>query len=303
MKIAYIGSFKYLYDEQGIALALEELGHSVERYAEDNFTFETIAKILASKPDFLLFAKLKIDLRLRGKLLEHCKKHKVKTVCWMPDLYFGLGRQFRVDTKDPIFLADFVCSPDGGNDEQWKAREINHHLLRQGIPLSETSTGASTTRPFDIVFVGSQNPEFKYRQELLRRLREKYQKRFQWYGRDYTHEVRGSDLNDLYASVKVVIGDSVYSPHYWSNRVYETLGRGGFLIHPRIPGLDKEFRYYDHLVPYDYGDFDGLFEKIDYYLEHDDERLAIQKSGHKIVAAKYTIIHRVKELLHICTQS
>lgn len=299
MRIAYIGSFQRLYDEEGIAQALESLGHIVDRYEEVSFTRSDIAYIVDDdfRANLVLFAKLKIPTVLGNALVDSCKKEGIKTVCYMPDLFFGLSRQECIRQKYPIFRADLVCSPDGGHDEQWEEYGINHKLLRQGIPKSEIHDGSHSDLPYDVAFVGSHNPEFKYRTELMRRLSEQYKSRFHWVGRNYSKECRGSDLNDLYASVKIVVGDSVYSPHYWSNRIYETLGRGGFLIHPHIPGLDQEFEYYKHFIPYDYGDFDGLFVKIEHYLKHPEEREEIRKAGQKHVKENYTLTHRAKQLI------
>ena len=52
--------------------------------------------------------------------------------------------------------------------------------------------------------------------------------------------MRGADLNDLYASVKIAVGDSCYadrSTRYFSDRAFEAPGRGAFSLFPRIPAL------------------------------------------------------------------
>lgn len=297
MKIAFVGSFSRLYDEEGMARALEALGHEVARYEEIAFGASDGEHIVHSRPDLLLFAKLKIPVVLASKLLGDCKNAGIRTVCYMPDLYWGLGREASIKQKNPIFRADLVCSPDGGHDQEWKDNGIRHCVVRQGIPESECRDGTPISLPYEIVFVGTQNGEFQYRTDLMRRLSIKYGERFHWVGRHYAKECRGKDLNDLYATVKIVVGDSVFSPYYWSNRIYETLGRGGFLIHPVVPGLDKEFSYYEHFVPYHYGDFDGLCKKIDYYASHPEEREKIRKAGQQHVRDNYTTLHRAKELI------
>ena len=57
--------------------------------------------------------------------------------------------------------------------------------------------------------------------------------------------IRGKELNDLYATAKVVVGDTLCKgfnyPYYFSDRLFETTGRGGFLIHPYIKGLEDYF--------------------------------------------------------------
>ncbi len=117
---------------------------------------------------------------------------------------------------------------------------------------------------------------------------------FKWFGRYSTNEIRGLPLNELYSQTKIVVGDSVYSPHYWSNRVVETLGRGGFLIHREVEGLKE---VYPDLVTYD-GTYDDLMKKIDYYLAHEDERREIIKKNFERVRDYYTMDKQCQKLLN-----
>ena len=297
MRIVYIGSFTRIYDEEGIARSFEELGHKVFRYEESGYNHRTYLDILRDKPDFVLFAKLKIPMALRVPFYETMKSKGILTVCWIPDLYIGLGREAFIRPKVSIFQADHVFSPDGGHDKEWKEYGVNHHLLRQGIYAPECITVEGGEKQYDVAFVGTVNGEFQYRQELVRKLFIKYGTRFGWFGKYSDVHIRGSELSKLISSTPVMIGDSVYSPRYWSNRIYETIGRGGFIIHPNIPGLEEEFTYYKHFIPYDYGDWDGLFEKISYYLTHENERKHIAKMGQEYVKGNHTLAHRCKTLL------
>lgn len=78
-------------------------------------------------------------------------------------------------------------------------------------------------------------------------------------------------------------------------RAFDILGSGGFLLSnfqadfldDFVPGED--FVYYESK--------EDLLSKIDYYLTHEDERIAIAKSGHDKVAANHTFRHRVREML------
>ena len=75
------------------------------------------------------------------------------------------------------------------------------------------------------------------------------------------------------------------------------MGRGGFLIHPRVPGLEAEYKYYKHFIPYTIGDFEQLKDIIDYYLEHDEEREKIRMAGHNWVKKNQTYKHKVKQII------
>ena len=100
-----------------------------------------------------------------------------------------------------------------------------------------------------IAFVGSHDggyhQEHQHRHELVGWLRTNYRNDCRFFPEPGQHAVRGQDLQDLCASVDVVIGDSCFAgtglPNYWSDRIPETLGRGGLLVHPYVPGLEDHF--------------------------------------------------------------
>ena len=113
--------------------------------------------------------------------------------------------------------------------------------------------------------------------------------------------VRGAALNQVYADAKVVVGDSLCMgfdyPYYWSDRVYETLGRGGFLVHPFIKGMDAHFTGGVDLSWYDFNDFDMLKDRIDFYLRNDSLRERVQQHGHLRVKNYHTYRHRWQAIL------
>ena len=77
-------------------------------------------------------------------------------------------------------------------------------------------------------------------------------------------------------------------------RAFDIMGSGGFLLSnfqadfldDFVPGED--FSYYESK--------EDLINKIEYYLTHEDERIAIAKSGHDKVAAGHTFRHRIREM-------
>ncbi len=78
-------------------------------------------------------------------------------------------------------------------------------------------------------------------------------------------------------------------------RAFDIMGSGGFLLSNYqadfldnfAPGVD--FEYYDSK--------EDLLRKVDYYLQHEEERAAIAKNGHDKIAAAHTYRHRVREML------
>ena len=292
MRIAFIGKFENLYDEEYIALSFEKLGHELLRL-NDNLTLtRIIEEVDAWHPDILLFCKYE-PYEGGPTFYRELMKRKIKSVCWIFDLYIGYPRQYRIYSAS-FFRADSVFTTDGGHDDVWAAHSINHKCVRQGIYEPECVLYPFND-PQGVAFVGSENALYPKRTEMIKAIRQRFSP-FSWYGRKNTNELRGLALNELYAKTKIIIGDSVYSPHYWSNRVVETLGRGGFLIHQEVEGLKEAYPY---LVTYKRGALDDLYAKIDYYLEHEEERQQIVRLNHQYVLDNYTMDKKCAELLSL----
>lgn len=286
MRIGIVGKFNLFHDEEYIARSFELIGHEVIRIDQTQPPETTHRKITLSKFDVLLFTKWDFPKFMQTAF----ERSKVKTVCWIFDLYWGYDRENLIPYA-AYFKADYVFTTDGGNDKRWKKAGINHQTVRQGIYKDECFL-APLNNPNGIVFIGSENALFPERTAYMELLKKDYPD-FQWLGRRNTNAIRGTDLNALYANKKIVVGDSVYSPNYWSNRVVETLGRGGFLIHKDVPGIKKEYPF---LVTYD-GTYTDLREKIDYYLKHEDERLEIVKKNFEWVRDNYTMEKKCADLI------
>lgn len=310
MHVAFLGNFRVDYtSETHHALALESLGHTVTRLQEQ-----------ASSKDTVLAAGLAADafvwVHTHGwvtpgieSVLELLRAAGVPTLTYHLDLWLGLARQRDMRT-DPYWGLDHFFTVDAGM-ASWLTTHtpVRGHYLRAGVHEPQCHR-ASTVNPFDVAFVGSRryHSEWPYRPKLIDWLKTTYGDRFRHYGGDGLGVVRGEQLNQVYADAKVVVGDSLCLnfdyPHYWSDRVYETLGRGGFLIHPRVPGMDDEFTDGEHLVFYDYGDFDGLRGLIDYFLAaHPGERERIAASGQAHVKANFTYRHRWQKIIETLTEA
>lgn len=290
-RIAFIGKFQRLHDEEYIARSFESLGHTVFRFPPEVSLRSLFNKIDEEKIDVCLFNKY--EPHEGGDLfLKELRNRNVTSVCWLFDLYFGYPREYLV-YEASYFRADVVATTDGGHDDMWPKHRINHVCVRQGIYKPECVLMSSD--PDDaIAFIGNDNPLNKDRVKITTQLQQHYGGRFKWYGKRDTNELRGMDLNILYAQTKIIVGDSVWSPHYWSNRVVETLGRGGFLIHVDVPGIREE---YPDLVTYERGNFEDLKSKIDYYMTHEDERKEIVRRNHRHVFERYTMDRKCSELI------
>jgi len=205
--------------------------------------------------DYLLCAKLTTtDILLKAK------KKGIPTISWSFDLYRG-----RLGYNHPQLKADIVITTDP--DDIFPTLLQAVHKPEKIEILGE--------KIYDLIFVGSLY--YKSRRELITRTKAKV-----------FRNVRGLALNKLFGQSKIVLGDTYPASGCWSNRIYEAMGRGGFIIHRKVKGL------YDYVPQFEVG---KEKEMITYYLEHEDEREELRKIQFKNCP---TYDDRVSELIKIC---
>ncbi len=314
-KIAFLGNFHVDFSsESHHKKSLEALGHEVIILQEGTVRSDEVLNT-ALKADIFIwvhthgwYTRGRFDMR---QVLIKLKLAGKPTLSYHLDLWFGLKRQqdLRSDSIyqyiQYFFTVDKKMAEWFNSNTKVKGRYLPAAVFDQEAYISEVPSRISN----DVVFVGSKNyhPEWQYRLQLVNWLEQTYGDKFtRANGDTETGVMRGDDLNRFYIGSKVAVGDSLCInfdyPYYWSDRVYETLGRGGFMIHPYIEGMEEHFEDGKHLVFYKFGDFEDLKSKIDYYLEHNEEREVIRLAGHEHVKTNHTYKNRwaeiIKEVMH-----
>jgi hypothetical protein len=165
----------------------------------------------------------------------------------------------------------------------------------------------------EIAFVGSWqgygHTEWAHRPQLVDWLRQNYRRRVRFWPEAGQPAVRGPELADLYASVKLCIGDSCLVPEpsggewtrYCSDRVFETIGRGGFLIHPYVKGViggpGSLLEADNHCEAWQLGQWEQLRHVVNRHLDDDPE--LIRKRGTQFVRDNHTYAERIDDILSI----
>ena len=80
-----------------------------------------------------------------------------------------------------------------------------------------------------------------------------------------------------------------------SNRIYDALSAGAFVISDYMPEIDGSFKG----AVVTYKDREDLLQKIDYYMEHEEERLEKVKLGQEIVRKEHTFYNRVEKIIDV----
>jgi hypothetical protein len=307
MNIVFVGNFGVDYSsETHHANTLESLGNHVVRLQEGQTTGDEIL-VQSLESDCLVFVHTHgwvtpgLPMERVFKML---KRAGIPTLTYHLDLWLGLERQKDL-TDDPFYsqIEHFWATDKLMADWFNEKTDVKGHYIPAGVYEPETYLDQSAGFQNDVIFVGSKgyHHEWGYRPLLINKLGEMYGDKFKHFGGDGLGVVRGPALNQLYGSSKIAVGDTLCIgfdyPYYFSDRLFESTGRGGFTIFPYIKGIEDNFEIGTELVCYKFNDFDDLQKKIDYYLEHDDEREKIRIAGHERTKRDHTYNSRWKIIL------
>lgn len=320
MRITYLGNFQPGHPapfstETHVALSLEHLGHEVTRLQEGEVRSIDVVSRAEGHDAFLWtqtygLAEQGGTREERAEMVSDLRAAGIPSVGYHLDRWWGLAREDQI-AAEPFFRVDHLFTADGGHDADWTAVGIHHTWLPPAVLHSETDQGRFRQQlASDVAFVGSwrggYHPEWTHRAELIAHLQRFWKRRLRLWPLHPSRPVRGPMLRDLYTSVKVVVGDSCLvgdATHYWSDRIPETLGRGGFLLHPYVEGIEDHFTDGEHLRLWPLGDWAELDRLISYYLEHEEERHRIARAGQAHVRDNHTYLNRmdavVAQLQHV----
>jgi hypothetical protein len=311
MKIAFVGNHKVDFSsETHHCKTLESMGHTVIRMQEGVVRSDTIFRE-ASKCDMLVFIHTH-GVVTRGpysisRVFQALKDKGIPSVTYHLDLWLGIRRENDLRT-DPFyrsigyfFTVDKLMADWFNDNTEVKGVYLPAGVYGEECYIAEQHEGEQPSH--DVAFVGSKgyHPEWPYRPELIEKLSAEYGDRFTHVGRDGGGSLRGDALNRFYADTKVVVGDTLCIgfeyPYYLSDRIFETTGRGGMIIHPYIKGIEDLFEVGKEIVTYPFGDWKQLFYLVDYYLAHDKEREEIRRAGHERTKRDHTYLKRWESIL------
>lgn len=282
MRILFLKDKNRINDN--IETALKQLGHKVITF--DKFDYDEIVKA-SGKVDLFFFTRGIVETtvpfdfyttlrRLQGLL----QNIKCKKVFWFTDKVIWLSEEWM---EGIIPFADYGFL----NDETWVRRHSYDNIFSLHLGVQSTNKGKFRKEyEGDIAFTGNiYGPRVSFAEGFKKR----YGNKFKIY-----NNVWGKEFADLCASVKILIAPRFPTDEfYWSDRIYKTLGVKGFMIYPRLYGMDLEDG--KHYVGY--STWKELIDSIDYFLEHGEERKKIVNAGRGEVMKKYTYKLRIKELL------
>lgn len=297
MKILYIARHGTgaADDEGAITHALTELGHTVRAVDEVNHgvTHDETAEF-----DFMLFNKWN---NASAVAQAQCPR-----VFWYFDLVHSPDPSMRVTTQRrrewmrlmmPLVTAgfctdgDFVATrPDGADNLFWLPQGMDERIMPDAV------SDQPPTR--QILFTGNGRMSGARRYQFVLMMQSHFDSAFTWIERGCFREA----LRAAVADHKIVLcPDSPTGPAYWSNRVYNALGLGGFVVHPYCRELARQYRDGEEIIFY--RDRAGLIEILEHWLQrpHED-RQAVAARGLAATRARHTYRQRCQALITTVTE-
>jgi spore maturation protein CgeB len=253
-------------------------------------------------------------------------------VVYAQDLWFFTRRELERLRRDGRLVVGQIASqpPDGeilrGFDlittsfphfvERFRALGIDSEYLRiafdervlERLRRRGIDPDAGSARETGACFVGGLNPGVHPTgAALVERLVERLPLEVWGYGADalpaassvrtrYRGEAWGLEMYAVLAGSRISVNRHIEAAEGWANnmRLYESTGAGALLLTEAAPNLAELFEPGREVVCYE-GE-DDLVEKVEHYLELEDERREVAAAGQARTLADHTYRTRISEL-------
>lgn len=311
-RVAFLGNFEPKFStENELKWTLERMGHVVYPIQENKVKNGADIKDAAANSDLFLWVRTPDFLQISDAemcvVLDVIRGKGIPSASYHLDRFWGIPEREALIGEIAFWKTDFVFTADGGNQSWFLSRGVNHIWMPPAVCARGCYPGDIRPEAEVLVgFVGSvdgYHVEYPERKKLIDAARNYFGGGFQVF-----RGVRGQDLNDVYASAKVILGDSMFahqgspkSDFYWSDRVPETMGRGGLLVHPAVQGLSEADLAHALCLTVP-GDFDAMFEQIEFLLERPALRRDMRQAAMDITRRKHTYTNRMQDVLDVIEQ-
>ena len=294
-----------------VKCGIEEGGYTKQGDINSDGIYVADWEVMGSVDKFLEIAKrgmkvcfiweCRFNLEVLRRLRDKCKCIIVVTNDYQA--IRGRDKHFKEVAK----IVDYVVTTQ--MNAEWGGKEKNI-CIRQGVNWENDREDHKKINK--VAFIGNLRSE--KRRDYLGTLAEKIGG-LDIYSQDYGRMGDWSKSIKMYPAIdrvkmrqvcgetKIIIGDKFEMganfkdgiEHYWSNRIYQILGSGGFYLTPYIEGLEEEFENEKHLVWAK--SMDEMVRKIKYYLKNNKSREKIAKAGYELAHKKYKYVDRVRCLI------
>jgi tetratricopeptide (TPR) repeat protein len=273
-----------------LAEALQMLGHRVinaESFLAPDAVEVDLAAVLerlpaSDRPDLVLVVE-RLGPRRLPLNLENIK---------IPRAFYALDPHLNLYWHQKYASAlDLVFTTQQTSMSAFRARGRPVHWLPWAVNLGVIFDHA-LPRTYEIAFVGRADAHLRRKRHLIL---EALKSRFpvHLWGDRPDNQVNQQELGRIYSQARLVVNESIQGEV--NLRMFETLAAGALLLTENVgPHLLGLFTPGKHLITYGPQD---LLEKAAYYLDHEEERLAVAQQGRELVYARHHTLARARQFL------
>lgn len=289
-----------------IARAFKESGHEVlwlnaakiRRRRRDSHTY-IIGRIERFEPEIVFIYSQDIPLGV----LEEIVARGIKTALYYEDW----SSEVPSSLVDRGKMVDFFLATNEGMLPQYRQAGIKNPVYFVGACDRRDHRSRHPILPLwksDIAFIGTaRHGESRTRlpQQLSREFNVKvYGKNWQKFGfRPTLKTVTPRSYGLICGGARIVLGADITNAvkGYWSNRLWLTLGCGGFYLAAYVNGMERYFENKKHLVWYHHEE--QCVQLARYYINRPEERKRISRQGYELVHKHYTFHHFADRMISL----
>jgi len=299
--------------------ALTDMGHFVfycdhRRHLKECMQF--VPQILkAEKIDLMLVAYFKNGETYPKEYIDKLKASSPNTIfcSWIFDA--TVDNKICNENNDFVNLMkvyDFFFTVCRGQVKSFREQGVNAFFVQEGVDKFIRDLSGEYEQDIDVSFIGQVGHPMVHqdRLALLKKICMRFDKT-KIYGPLYVNDdiisayhTRRPTFNDIEHSIvvaksKINISNSGWPEidGYFSARTYRLMGSGGFVLANKTNNIEEFFVPDKEIVLY--SNTQECVEKILYYLDHEEERVAIAEAGKKRTMSKYTFNHSLEKIINI----
>lgn len=254
------------------------------------------------RPD-LVFIQIQ-DLGIHREAIQAFKANSGWVLNWcgdkrqrLPDCYFNYD-DFGVDLTCFSNVEDIEIFRKCGRKADW---------LQIGFDPAIYSPNGEINHLADVVFFGNNFSHFPLsglRRDMIKELKRVYGDNFKAFGSGNADgNFMGNQPGEaaVYRGAKIGINLSHFdTERYTSDRAFRMIGTGVMVLSHRYKGIEQDFEIGTHLDVWD--DLNDLKQKINYYLQNENERQRIAKAGHELAMSKFKFSNMAENILSLYNQ-
>lgn len=208
------------------------------------------------------------------------KNLKIPTINWMPTIITNSENALNI-TKNILVHFDKVYTAVPSEISLYKKYGVTAYPLLMGA-CDEFCENRNIKKDIQIGLLG--NMTYPSRINVKKIINKKYNMYITYTYHQYVELINRMEIN-------INIG---LFPFCVPRRIFEILACGGFLLSYEIDEIDTVFKDGEHLV---YFNKHNIIDKIEYYINHPEERKHIAKQGQDFVLKHHTFKHRILEII------